>query len=139
MNNKSYSELILLPSIEERIEYLMLYGRVGEETFGFKRYLNQVLYKSDEWLEVRDNIIIRDKGLDLGVEGYEIQNRIMIHHINPITKEDIINRSRKLFDPENLITTCKKTHDIIHYASRFDRNSYELIERAANDTCPWLH
>ena len=137
-NIKTYSELITIPTFEERFEYLKLDGQVGVETFGFNRYLNQVFYKSDEWLSIRDDIITRDNGCDLGMEGYEIYGRILIHHINPITKDDIIQRSRNLLDPENLITTVKRTHDAIHYG---DSNLLmkSPIERRKNDTCPWRH
>ena len=137
-NIKTYSELITIPTFEERFEYLKLDGQVGVETFGFNRYLNQVFYKSDEWLSIRDYVITRDNGCDLGMEGYEIYGRILIHHINPITKDDIIQRSRILLDPENLITTVKRTHDAIHYG---DSNLLikAPIERRKNDTCPWRH
>lgn len=137
-NIKTYSELITIPTFEERFEYLKLDGQVGVETFGFNRYLNQAFYKSDEWLSIRDYVITRDNGCDLGMEGYEIYGRILIHHINPITKDDIIQRSRILLDPENLITTVKRTHDAIHYG---DSNLLMRtpIERRKNDTCPWRH
>ena len=137
-NIKTYSELITIPTFEERFEYLKLDGQVGVETFGFNRYLNQAFYKSDEWLSMRDYVITRDNGCDLGMEGYEIYGRILIHHINPITKDDIIQRSRNLLDPENLITTVKRTHDAIHYG---DSNLLMKapIERRKNDTCPWRH
>ena len=137
-NIKTYSELITIPTFEERFEYLKLDGQVGVETFGFNRYLNQAFYKSDEWLLIRDYVITRDNGCDLGMEGYEIYGRILIHHINPITKDDIIQRSRILLDPENLITTVKRTHDAIHYG---DSNLLMRapIERRKNDTCPWRH
>ena len=137
-NIKTYSELITIPTFEERFEYLKLDGQVGVETFGFNRYLNQAFYKSDEWLSIRDYVITRDNGCDLGMEGYEIYGRILIHHINPITKDDIVQRSRILLDPENLITTVKRTHDAIHYG---DSNLLMRapIERRKNDTCPWRH
>ena len=137
-NIKTYSELITIPTFEERFEYLKLDGQVGVETFGFDRYLNQAFYKSDEWLSIRDYVIARDNGCDLGMEGHEIYGRILIHHINPITKDDIIQRSRILLDPENLITTVKRTHDAIHYG---DSNLLMRapIERRKNDTCPWRH
>ena len=131
-NIKTYSELITIPTFEERFEYLKLDGRVGAETFGFNRYLNQAFYKSDEWLSIRDYIITRDNGCDLGVEGYEIYGRIIIHHMNPITKEDVLQRSKFLIDPEYLITTIKRTHDAIHYS---DSNLLVKapIERSKND------
>ena len=133
---RTYSELITLPTFEDRFQYLKLNGQVGESTFGFDRYLNQLFYKSDEWIRLRDQIIIRDNGCDLGVEGREIHGRILIHHMNPIRKEDILNRSRYLLDPEFLICTVKRTHDAIHYG---DENLLLTIpkERRKNDTCPW--
>lgn len=137
-NIKTYSELITIPTFEDRYEYLKLGGQVGVETFGFDRYLNQAFYKSDEWLSVRDYVIARDNGCDLGVEGYEIYGRILIHHMNPITKEDILQRSKILLDPEYLITTVKRTHDAIHYGD--DSLIVKApIERRKNDTCPWRH
>lgn len=137
-NIRTYSDLITLPTFKERYEYLRLDGIVGEETFGFDRYINQIFYKSKEWLEVRDHVIIRDNGCDLGIEGHEIHNRILIHHMNPIRKEDILNRSDILLNPEYLITTTKRTHDAIHYG---DKNILldTPIERIKNDTCPWKH
>ena len=137
-NIRTYSDLITLPTFKERYEYLKLDGIVGEETFGFDRYINQIFYKSKEWLEVRDYVIIRDNGCDLGIESHEIHNRILIHHMNPIRKEDILNRSDILLNPEYLITTTKRTHDAIHYG---DKNILldTPIERIKNDTCPWKH
>lgn len=134
--NKCYSELITIPTFIERYRYLRLGGKVGEDTFGFDRYLNQIFYKDPEWLRTRDLVIIRDGGCDLAMPDREILSRILVHHINPITKEDIINRDRKLFDLENLISTVKNTHDAIHYG---DENLLiiEPIERSQNDTCPW--
>ena len=136
MNIKTYSELITFPTFEERYRYLRLGGRVGEETFGFDRYLNQAFYKSDEWLSIRDYVIVRDNGCDLGVEGREIHGRILIHHMNPITIDDIVRRSRYLLDPEYLISTVKNTHDAIHYG---DEGLLITVprERTRNDTCPW--
>ena len=133
---RTYSELITLPTFEERYRYLRLGGRVGEETFGFDRYINQTFYKSQEWLSVRDYVITRDMGCDLGVEGREIHERILIHHMNPIRVEDILNRSKYLLDPEYLISTIKRTHDAIHYGD--ERLLIAApIERTKNDTCPW--
>ena len=136
MSIKTYSELITFPTFEERYRYLRLQGRVGEETFGFDRYLNQIFYKSKEWRSIRDYVITRDNGCDLGVEGYEIHGQILIHHMNPITKEDILQRNDVLLNPEYLITTIKNTHDAIHYG---DENLLITapIERRKNDTCPW--
>ena len=133
---RTYSELITFPTFEERYRYLRLGGRVGQETFGFDRWLNQKFYKDPEWLRVRDFVIIRDNGCDLGIEGREIHSRILIHHMNPITTEDIVKRSKYLLDPEYLICTVKRTHDAIHYG---DESLLILnpIERTKNDTCPW--
>lgn len=135
-NTKSYSELIKLETFEERFEYLKLNGRVGESTFGYDRYLNQLFYTTAEWKAARNLVIIRDNGCDLGIDDRIIGGRIFIHHINPITKEDILNRHPKLFDPENLICASKLTHDAIHYG---DENLLikAPIERSKNDTCPW--
>lgn len=133
---RCYSELITLPTFEDRYFYLKLDGKVGEDTFGFDRYLNQEFYKSDEWLSVRDRVIVRDLGCDLGIKDREIHGRIMVHHMNPITKEDILDRSDFLLNPEYLITTVKRTHDAIHYGD----DSLIIptnIERRKNDTCPW--
>lgn len=133
---KTYSELIQLETFEERYRYLKLNGRVGEDTFGHDRYLNQMFYKDPEWLAIRDHVIIRDNGCDLGIDGRTIPNRIIVHHMNPITKEDIITRSKFLLDPEYLICTVKNTHDAIHYG---DENLLVKapVERTKNDTCPW--
>lgn len=135
---RTYEELSMLKTFRERYEYLRLSGKVGEETFGFDRYLNQIFYKSKEWEEVRNYVIIRDKGCDLGVEGYEIYGKILIHHMNPITSADIVRRSDILLNPDYLITTILSTHNAIHYG-----DSHLFIdmptERIRNDTCPWRH
>lgn len=133
---KTYSELITLPTFEERFEYLKLNGRVGENTFGSKRYLNQILYKTPQWLSRRDDIIIRDNGCDLGVPGREIMGRILVHHIDPITIEDVLNENPKVFDPENLIAIAHMTHEAVHYGD-IDILVRDPIERTRNDTCPW--
>ena len=137
-NIRTYSELITIPTFKERYEYLRLKGFVGEETFGYDRYLNQSFYRSREWMDIRDHVIVRDNGCDLGMPGHEIHGRILIHHMNPITKEDILRRSEFLLDPEYLISTIKLTHDAIHYG---DENLLmdEPIVRTKNDTCPWRH
>ena len=133
---KTYSELIKLKTFEERYEYLRLGGIVGRETFGFDRYLNQTFYKTDEWQSIRDNVIIRDNGCDLGIEGREIHSRILVHHMNPITKEDILSRSEYLLNPEYLICTIKSTHDAIHYGDESLLITMP-VERRKNDTCLW--
>lgn len=133
---KSYSELVRLPSFKERFDYLKLNGEVGKDTFGYDRYLNQLLYCSEEWKRCRREIIIRDNGCDLGCEGFEIPVRVLIHHINPITVADVIERNPMVFDPENLITTSHRTHNAIHYGDE-DLLITGVVERRRNDTCPW--
>lgn len=133
---KTYSELIQLPTFEERFRYLRLNGVVGEETFGFDRYLNQVFYRSQRWKEIRDQIIIRDNGCDLGISDREIHGRITIHHMNPIRFSDIEKESAFLLNPEYLICVTHNTHNAIHYG---DENLLVKppVERTKNDTCPW--
>lgn len=141
MNQKiirTYSELITFKTFDERLEYLRLYGQVGEDTFGFDRYLNQLFYKSQEWKNIRNYVITRDNGCDLAFPDYEICDRILIHHINPLTKEDIINKTKFLLNPEYLVCTSKFTHDFIHYGN-MDRLPTGPITRTKNDTCPWRH
>lgn len=135
---RSYSELCTLNTFEDRYKYLQLSGAVGKDTFGFDRYLNQIFYRSQEWKSVRDKVIIRDDGCDLGVKGYEIHGRIYIHHMNPIMLKDIEQRTDLLLNPEYLISTTHSTHNAIHYG---DESLLPLIpkERSANDTCPWKH
>lgn len=137
---KTYSELITLPTFEERYEYLRLSGRVGKETFGFDRYLNQLFYTSPEWRALRHRIITRDGGCDLAVPGREIHEGvpILIHHMNPITIDDILNKSDFLLNPEYLICTIKNTHDAIHYGDG-ELLYKDPIMRSKNDTCPWRH
>lgn len=147
---KTYSELIKLKTFEERFEYLRTANRVGEATFGSDRYLNQVVYHSQDWFNTKNEIIIRDNACDLAMPGFDIRGKILlkdgrefkkagiiiVHHINPLTKQDILDRSPKIFDPENLICCSFKTHNAIHYG---DLNSLTLPpkERTPNDTCPW--
>lgn len=133
---RRYSELRLLNTFEERFEYLKLFGQVGESTFGFDRYLNQILYHSDEWSWVRNEVIIRDEGCDLGCLDREIHGRIFIHHMNPVTREDLLNHSEDLLNPEFLITTSFNTHNAIHYGDARLLGS-DPIERSHNDTSPW--
>lgn len=136
MSIKTYSELSRLKTFEERYQYLRLNGSVGRDTFGFDRYLNQVFYRSQKWKSIRNRVIIRDNGCDLGIEGREINGRILIHHMNPISLDDIVNESDLLLDPEYLICTVHSTHNAIHYG---DENLLILdpIVRSKNDTCPW--
>lgn len=133
---RTYTELSQLKTFEERFRYLKLGGKVGEETFGYDRYLNQTFYKSAEWLRTRDEVIFRDMGCDLGIEGHEIYGRVLIHHMNPITIDDILHHSEYLLDPEYLICTMKRTHDAIHYGDE-DLLVVGPIVRTPNDTCPW--
>ncbi len=137
--SKSYSELIRYSSFEDRLNYLMLHGSVGFDTFGFDRYLNQAFYKSREWQIVKNQIILRDGACDLGIPGYEIPDGVpvFIHHINPITADDVKNHNPILLDPENLITTVFKTHQIIHYGLQNNSQPSLSIDRTPNDTCPW--
>lgn len=133
---RTYSELITLPTFEERFQYLRLDGSVGDETFGFDRYLNQFFYRSQRWKDVRQQVIIRDCGRDLAMEGYEIYDRIIIHHMNPLTVRDIERESEFLINPEYLICTIHNTHNAIHYGDESLLIS-KPIERRMNDTCPW--
>ena len=137
MNIRTYSELITIPSFEERYRYLKLDGVVGEETFGFDRYLNQLFYSSKEWKTIRNFVITRDNGCDLGMEEHDIYGKILVHHMNPISKDDILGRSEYLLDPEFLISTIKNTHDAIHYGDE-SLLITAPIQRSKNDTCPWL-
>ncbi len=136
MTIRTYTELMKLQTFEERFRYLKLVARVGEETFGFDRYLNQQFYHSQEWKSIRNEIIIRDNACDLGITGREMNKGIIIHHMNPITKDDLIHQSDFLLNPDYLICVSKKTHSAIHYGDEsllFDG----LVERSKNDTCPW--
>lgn len=135
---RTYAELKTLRTFRERYEYLRLSGKVGKETFGFDRYLNQVFYKSKEWEQIRREVIIRDNGCDLGIDGYEIRGKILIHHMNPITASDIVKRSDILLNPDYLITTVLSTHNAIHYGD--ERLLMDVpLERTKHDTCPWRH
>lgn len=134
----TYKELITLPTFKERYNYLRLNGVVGEETFAFERYLNQIFYRSPEWRTLRNHIVVRDNGCDLGVDGREIFGRsIIIHHINPITPFDIEKRSDKLMDPENLICTSQKTHNAIHYGDESFIFGDGFEDRTSEDTKLW--
>lgn len=136
MYDRSYSELVRLGTFEERFEYLKLSAKIGEDTFGLERFLNQTFYRSPEWKRFRSSILIRDEGNDLGLEGYSICGRVEVHHINPITAKDIEERNPCLLDPENVICVSPNTHKAIHYgdASLLPKDP---IERTPNDTCPW--
>lgn len=134
---RTYSEMSQYKTFEERLRYLKLNGKVGSDTFGFDRYLNQVFYKSYEWRKVRDQVIIRDNGCDLGIEGYDIYDRIIIHHMNPIMLTDIENRNADILNPEYLVCVCHDTHNAIHYGNDNSLRSNTFAERSENDTCPW--
>ena len=137
-NIRTYSELITLPTFEERFKYLQLNGSVGKDTFGFDRYVNQNFYRSKEWKRVRDFVILRDNGCDLAADGYLIYGKIIIHHMNPITVKDIESVTDYLMNPEYLICTTHSTHNAIHYG---DGSLLMMLptERRKNDTCPWRH
>jgi hypothetical protein len=134
---RRYSELRRYTTFEDRYQYLRLVGTVGLKTFGFDRYLNQILYNSKRWSHTRDKIIIRDNGCDLGIEDYEIHGKIIIHHMNPITIKDVEENRDEIFDPEFLVCTTMNTHNAIHFG---DKSLLPRIpiERRKNDTCPWL-
>ena len=136
MSIRCYSELIEIPTFEERFRYLQLNGSVGKDTFGFDRYMNQAFYQSREWKRVRDFVILRDNGCDLGVDGYTIYGKVLIHHMNAITVKDIATVSNFLMNPEYLICVSHTTHNAIHYG---DENLIPKapIVRTPNDTCPW--
>lgn len=136
MSIKTYSELVTIPDYLDRYHYLKIGGKVGAETFGYDRYLNQILYTSDEWRKFRRDMIIRDGGCDMAHEDYELEKHIILHHINPITVEDVLNRHPKVFDSENVVCVCLNTHNAIHYG---DESLLMLppVERSKNDTCPW--
>lgn len=133
---RSYEELIALPTFIERYKYLKINGTVGEETFGFSRYLNQIFYGSSDWKSVREKVILRDNGCDLGLEDRPIFGRILVHHINPITLKDLYDRNPKILDMNNLITVSNETHQAIHYGDE-SKLFITLTERSPNDTCPW--
>ena len=135
---RTYSELIQLPTFEERFDYLRLDGVVGKDTFGFDRYLNQQFYRSSEWKRIRNQVIVRDNGCDLGIDDYEIHGRILIHHMNPISIEDLQHMSDFLMNPEYLICVSHRTHNAIHYGDE-SLIVTAPIERSQNDTCPWRH
>lgn len=135
-NIRTYSELIQLPTFEERFRYLKLSNKIGETTFGFDRYINQKFYTSLEWRRVRDQVIFRDNGCDLGIEGREIYGKVLIHHMNPITLDDIRNVTDVLMNPEYLICVTHETHNAIHYGDEHLLMKEPII-RTKNDTCPW--
>jgi hypothetical protein len=136
MTKKSYSELVKLQTFKERLEYLKLNGYVGHETFGSNRWVNQQFYHSNKWRKFRDKIIIRDNGCDLGLEGYDIQDTILIHHLNPITCDDILEEKECVLNPDNVICVRLSTHNAIHYGNDALIDLIPII-RTKNDMCPW--
>lgn len=141
MKTRTYTELIQLPDFESRLNYCKTYGKVGKETFGYDRYLNQLLYRMPEWKKVRRDVIIRDRSCDLAHPDHEIhphghKYKILVHHLNPITKEDILNRADCVLDPNNLVTVSYDTHQIIHYGYA-EQTRPTVVERKPYDTCPW--
>lgn len=136
MRHRRYSELIRLQTFEERFEYLSLRGTVGRETFGFDRYLNQMFYRSNEWRRLRSQIIVRDNGCDLGMDGYDIHESAYIHHLNPMTVADVESSDPSILDPDNLISVTLRTHNAIHYGSA-DLLPRKLVERRPGDTKLW--
>ena len=138
MSIRTYSELITSPTFIERYRYLKLGGSVGKETFGFDRYLNQTLYRSPEWKRFRRDMILRDNGMDLACDEYEIVGKVLVHHIDPLTIQDVIRRDSKIFDPENAVCVSMNTHNAIHYGDE-SLLMIEPVVRTKNDTCPWRH
>lgn len=134
---RSYKELVKLDNYEDRYLYLLLGDKIGEDTFGFDRYLNQTFYKSSEWKRLRNEIIIRDNGCDLGMPGFDIYGKIIIHHMNPIRKNDILNATDYLMNPDFLICVSMDTHNAIHYGDKNYLDRFKDISRSPNDTCPW--
>lgn len=133
---RTYRELRRFSTILDRFDYLKLGGQVGSSTFGFDRYLNQTFYKSREWQQARNKVIMRDGGCDLGVDGYEIRHGLIVHHMNPITLDDILSRKDEIFDPEFLICVSDRTHRAIHYGDA-ELLPRDPVERKPGDTCPW--
>lgn len=135
---RTYSELACLPDFRSRYEYLKLGGNVGETTFGFDRWINQRFYKSDLWRRIRDEVIVRDKACDLAMPGYEISKRILIHHMNPLSEDDIRNMTDYLLNPDYLVCVSHKTHNAIHYGTDYELLiGIDMQERRPNDTIPW--
>lgn len=134
---RRYSELSQLNTFEERFNYLRLDGSVGMDTFGFDRYMNQQFYRSKEWKDIRDKVIIRDNGCDLGIPGNEIKGKVYIHHMNPLTPNDIEFSTENLLNPEYLVCVSHSTHNAIHYGNDTFLDKNKIVERMSGDTCPW--
>lgn len=133
---RTFSELVHIPTFEERFDYLQLRGQVGSSTFGFDRWMNQLFYRSRDWKLVRQHVIARDLGCDLAMEGYEIHDRIYIHHMNPMEADDLVHGNQDVLDPEFLISTTHRTHNAIHYGDR-SLLPRKLVERRPGDTALW--
>ena len=134
---RTYQELIQLPTFKQRFDYLKLDARIGEDTFGFDRWLNQYFYRQPEWRRIRDQVIVRDKGNDLAMDGFQIGRRnLIVHHMNPITKRDILDRNEDILNPDYLICVSRLTHQAIHYGNE-DLLPAEPVDRKPFDTCPW--
>ena len=136
MAKKTYGELIRLPTFEDRLRYLLIGGTVGRDTFGFDRYLNQMFYRDASWKRIRREVILRDNGMDLGCKDRPIAGFVYVHHIEPITKDDVLAHAECLLDPDNLVCCSKATHDMIHYGLEANVQP-PFVERRPNDTCPW--
>lgn len=136
--SKSYNEMLSYSDFKDRLEYLSLSGKVGMDTFGRDRYLNQALYQTSWWKQVRNRVIVRDEACDLAIPDHPIiRERIIIHHINPITVDDILSRNPRVFDLNNLVATSNLTHQAIHYGDAITKEQLSFVERKPNDTCPW--
>ena len=134
---KNYSDIKSLKTFDDRFKYLQMNSQVGKDTFGFDRYINQNFYKSQEWKRIRDHVILRDNGCDLGISGREIYGKILIHHMNPISSKDIENSTEYLLNPEYLICVSQETHNAIHYGDEKYLEKNKVTNRTCNDTCPW--
>lgn len=138
MKNRTYTEMSTLDSYDERLRYLRIHSKVAEDTFGSKRYINQKFYKSPEWKSVRNQVIERDRGCDLGIPDRPISGNIYVHHINPINQNDLLsNNFSKLTDLDNLVCVSERTHNMIHYSNNDSIRANAIVERSPNDTCPW--
>ena len=134
---RNYTELSKLKTFEDRFRYLLLDGSVSQDTFGFDRWMNQIFYRSSQWKRIRDKVIIRDNSCDLGIDGHDIYGKVLVHHMNPVTKEEIMSGSMSLLDPEYLISVSMDTHNAIHYGDLSYLKRFSVAERMPNDTCPW--
>lgn len=134
---RNYTELSKLKTFEDRFRYLLLDGSVSQDTFGFDRWMNQIFYRSAQWKRIRDRVIIRDNSCDLGIDGHDIYGKVLVHHMNPVTKEDIVSGSTNILNPEYLISVSMDTHNALHYGDLSYLKRFAVAERLPNDTCPW--